>query len=80
MCTEFEEFECEVHKENTQLQSVEDDFAIDTHNVQSSEESVEHFSVDNEAVQKVNFILFVLHKFHTLACSTSKKTNAENNY
>ena len=39
--------------------------SIDTHNVQSSEESVEHFSVDNEAVQKVNFILFVLHKFHT---------------
>ena len=28
VCTEFEEFECEVHKENTQLQSVADDFAI----------------------------------------------------
>ena len=28
MCTEFEEFECEVNKENTQLQSVADDFAI----------------------------------------------------
>ena len=38
---------------------------IDTHNVQSSEESVDPFSLDNAAVQMVNFILFVLHKFHT---------------
>ena len=28
VCTEFEEFECEVHKMNTRLQSVADDFEV----------------------------------------------------
>ena len=38
---------------------------IDTHNVHSTEESVDPFFLDNAAVQLVNFILFVIHKFHT---------------
>ena len=56
MCTDFEEFECEVHTENTQLQSVADDFAIIDvidivqdddiddidHNVQRQEPNVHH--------------------------------------